>query len=301
MLELDFAFFNLTEVTKTGLAYKRLFLDRLAPLFFPPRLKKIIKFPYLNACGGNIWLPLCIDNLNVVQREGRMRLAQKTSALLEEYHLSHMAVDRRLKNKAAEFCPAETLLYGDDFIKALSYVLIHALLSKYALQKIIVVGYIEGFSGYISSLARYGLPISIQSMFPVRYEILIHQLMYDQGQAISTSYLSPENWESEDLVIIFDDSVKAACGNKNKAVIVVLNDFSCRLAPELDREFLFNGLQPALYNAAPILESCLRAKAGKSYAGPESIKPDMQKQEFISLVNTGHELGLWDLFLDKVL
>ncbi|HNX28827.1 MAG TPA: hypothetical protein PKN87_05375 [Syntrophomonadaceae bacterium] len=301
MLDLDFAFFNLTDKTKTGLAYKKVFLDRLAPLFFAPRLQRIIKISCLNACGGNILLPLGVGNLNKIQQGSKRILALKTGALLEEYELRYLAVDRRLKNEVTDICSGQELVYGDNFIKALSHVFIKAFLSRYELNKIIIVGSTEDFSCFISSLEQYCLPVSIQTIFPQRHEIFVHQLLYEKGQAVSTSYLTPENWGRDDLVIIFADHTEPITSKISSGLTIYLNNCSCSLAPALDSDFTLNGLIPALYNLAPILESCLMAKAGIPDLDSELINVAEPKSDFITLENIGHQWGLWDLFLDKVL
>ncbi len=300
MLDLDFAFFNLINQTRTGLAFKKVFLDKLAPLFYVPRLKKIIKIPYLEACGGNIMLPLGVSNLHDLQHESKHIFARKIDSLLHEYQLNYLAVDRRLKNELTEITNGQVIVYGDNFIKALAHVIIKNLLNRYELHKIIIVGTTEDFPGFISSLEQYCLPISLQALYPRQQELFAHHLLYEKGQAVSTSYLNPQNWERDDLIIILTDLAESITDKNNAGLTIYLNNCSCSLAPRLDSEFECNGLFPALYNIAPILESCLLAKAGIQNSGTESITVNTPKAEFLTLENIGHQWGLWDLFLDKV-
>ncbi len=300
MLDLDFAFFNLINQTRTGLAFKKVFLDKLAPIFYAPRLKRIIKLPYMEACGGNIMLPLGIANLQDLQHESKHLLAGKLGSLLQEYKLRYLAVDRRLKNQLTDITDGQVLVHGDNFIKALAHVFIKELLTRYELHKIIIVGTIEDFPGFISSLEQYGLPISIQALYPQQQELFAHHLLYEKGQAVSTSYLNPQNWGRDDLVFILTDLTETITDGKNAALTIYLNNCSCSLAPRLDSEFERNGLFPVLYNLAPILESCLLAKAGIQNFGTESITVNAPNTEFLTLENIGYQWGLWELFLDKV-
>jgi hypothetical protein len=73
-------------------------------------------------------------------------------------------------------------------------------------------------------------------------------------------------------------------------------------APELEQVLQDAGLEPQMYNLAPILESCLLAQAGKSvhsgesnYLDTEFMLPDVYRE----MIETGHYLGMWEPFLDK--
>jgi len=45
MLDLDFAYLSLQTSDRKGLAGRKYFLDRLAPLFYGPRIARLIKVP----------------------------------------------------------------------------------------------------------------------------------------------------------------------------------------------------------------------------------------------------------------
>lgn len=301
MLDLDFAFLNIVNQNKTGPGYKKIFLDMLAPFFFAPRLQKIIKLPYMEACGGNIMIPLGSAHLNLLKLAGRQAMAQRLTAILQEYQLGFLAVDRRLKSEAANIFPGQVMVFGDNFIKALAHVFIKNILEHRNLQRIIIVGSTEDFPGFVQSLDRYGLPLSIQTLCPQQQEALAHQMLYEKGLAVSISLLNPDCWENDDLAIVFADSPGVFRGNRNAGLTIDLNNHSCDLAPGLSSEFERNGLLPALYNIAPILESCLLAKAGFYGSGAESIAADSSKAEFTNLEKIGRQWGLWDVFLDKVI
>lgn len=301
MLDLDFAFLNMVNQNKTGPGYKKIFLDMLAPFFFAPRLQKIIKLPYMEACGGNIMIPLGSSHLNLLKQTGQQTMAQRLSAILQEYQLRFLAVDRRLKNEITDIFLGQVMVFGDNFIKALAHVFIKNILEHCNLQRIIIVGSIEDFPGFIHSLGQYGLPISIQTLCPQQQEALVHQLLYEKGLAVSISLLNPDYWENDDLAIVFADLPGIFRGNRNAGLTIDLNNHGSNLAPVLSSEFERNGLLPALYNMAPILESCLLAKAGFYGSEAEFIAADSSKAEFTNLEKIGRQWGLWDVFLDKVI
>lgn len=301
MLDLDFAFLNMVNQNKTGPGYKKIFLDMLAPFFFAPRLQKIIKLPYMEACGGNIMIPLGSSHLNLLKQTGQQTMAQRLSAILQEYQLRFLAVDRRLKNEITDIFLGQVMVFGDNFIKALAHVFIKNILEHCNLQRIIIVGSIEDFPGFIHSLGQYGLPISIQTLCPQQQEALVHQLLYEKGLAVSISLLNPDYWENDDLAIVFADLPGIFRGNRNAGLTIDLNNRGSNLAPVLSSEFERNGLLPALYNMAPILESCLLAKAGFYGSDAEFIAADSSKAEFTNLEKIGRQWGLWDVFLDKVI
>ena len=301
MLDLDFAFLNIVNQNKTGPGYKKIFLDMLAPFFFAPRLQKIIKLPYMEACGGNIMIPLGSSQLNLLKQAGRQAMAQRLTAMLQEYQLKFLAADRRLQGEITDIFPGQVMVFGDNFIKALAHVFIENILEHRNLQRIIVVGSIEDFPFFVHSLNRFGLPISIQTLCPQQQEALVHQLLYEKGLAVSISLLNPDHWGKDDLAIIFADLPGVFPGNRNAGLTINLNNHGCALAPGLNSEFERNGLLPAMYNMAPILESCLLAKAGFNGRGAESIAADDVKAEFTNLEKIGRQWGLWNVFLDKVI
>lgn len=213
-----------------------------------------------------------------------------------------MAVDRRLKpqfiNLASEFKP----IFGDDFIKALVLVLIRECLSKRKMEKIIIVGNPEELAYFIEELTIYDLPLSLQHWNPSRYELLAHRLLYEKGYAVSISLLSPENWKKKDLVIILDFDRQQIAIRYPDPVYIRLNNHSFNIAPQLEKCLLNSGIDARLHNLAPIMESCFLAKAGFLYLGEERDKANYKDgKNFIYLQEIGDELGLWDLFLDKVI
>jgi len=302
MLDLDFAFFNLINTDRRGIAFKKIFLDRLAPIFFFPRVEKLIDLRELNSRGCNIILPLGQGNLRILEPENQRAILNKSTTILNEYKLQTMAVDRRLKPQFLELSNGFSPVFGDNFIKALAFVLIRESLVKKKIGKMIIVGDTEKFPNFIEELTIYDVPISIQNYNPSRYELLAHHLLYEKGYAVSTSYLNPENWGDRDLVVMLDLDGQQLAIRYPEAFYIRLSNNSCNIAPQLEKCLLNSGIDCKLHNLAPIMESCLLSKAGFLSSSEEQDKANKKDGKyFILLQELGDELGLWDLFLDKII
>ncbi|MGI5911232.1 MAG: hypothetical protein ACOX6E_01445 [Syntrophomonadaceae bacterium] len=302
MLDLDFAFFNLNHAEKRGIMSRKYFLDRLAPVFFLPRVEKLIQLTGLNFQGCQISMPLGPGNLSLIELEKRQAIFQHTTKLVKEYHLTRMAVDRRLKEQLFELSNSFPVIFGDNFIKALATALISRILSRHVIKRIIMVGEMEDFPEFLSEIGEFGVPLSIQSMYPTRYEVMTYRLLYEKGNAVSTSALNPYSWGKGDLVFVFDPAQEElTMAYANACCYVRLTNNGCNLAPELEAKLSQNGLVNCLYNLAPIMETCMLEEAGFSVRGAERVNEGSHGRVFITLKQVGDEMGLWDLFLDKAI
>lgn len=302
MLDLDFAFFNMREGNRQGLANRKTFLDRLALFLFPPRVEHLINFGRLGLKGCNVILPLGEGNWSILNHDNRGRIIEKTEAILNEYELPRMGVDRRLKGVLAAEEHHLPVYFGDKFISVLAAVLIEKAISRHDIKKLVLVGNVPHLESLLNNLSAYNIPISVQNYQPVRYEIMIYRLLYEEGLAVSNSYLNPQNWSRGDLIIYFETGVRSLALASPQAFYLRLDDERSGLAPELETVLTDSGLNPKLHTLAPILETCLLAKAGKTNpdgeekhfnidTGPEVIYSEM--------IEAGHTLGLWEPFLDK--
>jgi hypothetical protein len=303
MLDLDFAFLNLNHSEKRGLMYRKYFLDRLGPVFFSPRVEKLIQLSGLNFQGCQISMPLGPGNLSLIEPETRQLMISRSAAIAREYQLPRLAVDRRLKQHLLELSISFPLVFGDNFIKALAVALTARMLSRRELKRVILVGETEYFTDFIEAICAYGIPLSIQTRFPARYEIMAYHLLYEKGYAVSTSVLSPHTWDEGDLIFIFDPREEGAAAVLPRVCCIRLVDNSCGLAPELEAKLGRNGMLNRLYNLAPIMETCMLAEAGFLSFDGEKIGTNgansNEGRKFLGLQQVGAELGLWDLFLDK--
>ena len=305
MLDLDFAFFNLNSNEKRGLMYQKYFLDRLGPVFFSPRVDKLIQLSNLNFRGCNISMPLGPANLKMMGPEKKQMMLERSTAIVQEYNLPSMAVDRRLKEQLLELSIGFPLIFGDNFIKALTLAITGRMLSRHAIKRVVLVGEVDCFPQLVSALGAYGVPLSIQTMYPGQYEVMSYRLLYEKGYAVSTSVLNPYSWEKGDLVFLFDPEKEGLAFAFPRAYCVQLTNNGWDLAPELENQFTQNGMDSRLYNLAPIMETCLLVEAGFLSPGGEQIRTnDISREEgqkFLTIQKVGDVLGLWDLFLDKAI
>ncbi|MGE5389754.1 MAG: hypothetical protein ACM3PE_01695 [Deltaproteobacteria bacterium] len=302
MFDLDFGYFNILDSDRRGLFSQKLFLERMAPVFFAPRVEKLIEIPDLQARGCNINLPLGAGNLAVLEQETRQAMAEKSLGLINDYGLSRLAVDRGLKKRALQgLLPAANLTFGDCFIKAMAAALVARMLSRRELKKIIIVGELENPLAFTARLCQYGLPVSMQSYHPARYEILSYKLLYEKGYPFATSWLDPGTWERGDLALVFDgENLPGTCNTE--AFCLRLDNASRGWAPQLENELEKGGIPSTLNNLAPIVESCLWSQAGFSDRYSEQARSDLQESDneadnFARLEALGDSIGLWDIFL----
>lgn len=305
MLDLDFAFFKLSSDEKRGLFYRKQFLNRLAPVFFSPRVEKLIQLNELNFTGCQISMPLGPGNLGLIEPEKQQSMLKRCTGIVQDYQLPSMAVDRRLKRQLLKLSIGFPLVFGDNFIKALAAAITARMLSRRKIKRIIIVGEVDHYAEFISGISLCGVPLSIQTMFPAQYEVMTYRLLYEQGYAVSTSALNPHSWDAGDLVFIFDPHREGLAVAFPQACCIQLTNNVCGLAPELEAKLSRNAVESRLYNLAPIMETCMLGEAGILSPGGEQIRANEAERDdgniFLTLQQVGEELGLWDLFLDKAI
>ena len=304
MLDLDFAFFNMRDSNRQGLANRKTFLDRLAPLLFPPRVKRLINFGSLGLKGCNVMLPLGEGNWSILNQDNRGYMIEKTGAILNEYELTRMGVDRRLKGIFNDQKYGLQVIFGDHFISALAAVLVNRAVAVRDIKKLVLVGDFPDLGPLINNVSRYQIPISVQNYHPGRYEIMAYRLLYEEGLAVSNSYINPHNWSKGDLIVSVEPRSRSLAVASPKAFYIRLDDDCSGLAPELEQVLAGSGLNPTLNTLAPILESCLLDQAGKiNHDGEDNYFDGEEKSGNLhnALIEAGSNLGLWDPFLDKVL
>lgn len=290
MLDLDFAFFNMRESNRQGLANRKTFLDRLAPILFSPRVKQLINFGRLGLKGCNVLLPMGEGNWTIMNPNNRGRMMEKTEEILNDYELPRLGVDRRLKSLFLAEQHNLPVVFGDHFISALAAVLIEKAIVFQDPGKLILVGDIPDVFPLLTNLAGYHIPISMQNYYPVRNEIMVHRLLYDKGLAVSNSYVNPHNWRKGDLIVSFEPSGRSLAIASPEVFGIRLDDDSTGLAPELEQALTEAGLNPKINTLAPILETCLLAEAGYLNLSGEELHE--------GLIEAGDNIGLWEPFLD---
>lgn len=300
MGELDFAFFNLIKQDKKGLFYKKGLLDRLTPFIFHPRIKNLIQLPSIDCRGCHIVVPLGAGNMSLLEPSKQHIMFQRSYQVAQDFNLPAIAVNRSIKDLCLNAGDDLPLIFGDEFIKALAYTLIKHFLSHRQISKVVLVGEIPGWAGFIEEVSNLQVPVSIQSTCPSRYEIMIYRLMYEKGNVVSNSQINPHKWERGNLVIIFDSRYHQLSIGIPDLILFKLTNESRGLASDLESRLQNSQIEPLLCNLAPILESCLLQQAGFWGTDREQDTFKGEKATFQSLAEWGQRNGIWDLFLDKV-
>jgi hypothetical protein len=297
MIELNFALLNWNHKDKRGFIYRKGFLNRLAPLFFAPRVERLIELQGFNLRGCQLSIPLGPGNLDLLDRETRRDMVARAGFLLADYGLQQAAVPRKLRSSLPQIWESLVpVVFGEDFIKALAVTAVAWNFSRHDLKKIIVVGEVEHFATFISNLAGYGIPVSLQSCQPTRYELLAHRLLYTEGYAVSTSYLNPAEWEEGELALVFDRG--RAWIQAPRSGCLYLDNQSQGLFPFLEEQLAQNGIDANLGSLAPLLEASLL----HDFAGEREQQTYLSEdapESFLWLQQRAEEVGLWELFLDK--
>lgn len=298
MLDLNFAYFNMMEIKRRGLASRKGFLDRLAPIFFSPRIEKLIDLGGAGLKGCNIHLPLAKENWGILNINKQLELINKMENILLDYTLKGLAVDRKLKNifgKGQEI----PLFYGDVFIKALLIVIIKKEIAIKELKKLILVGDLPGISLLIEELNTFQIPISLQNFHPKRYELMIHRLLYEKGLAVSNSYINPQEWKEEEMVIVFETGYRDFLKMYPLLRCIFLDNNSSGLAPLLEQRLENSGVSKELSKLAPILEACIFFQIFYDDSRFRISPGEETEKEMDVFINYASNLGIWEAFLDK--
>ncbi|MDD4801763.1 MAG: hypothetical protein PHF24_02295 [Syntrophomonas sp.] len=291
MLDFDFAFFNMQENNRGGLANRKSFLDWLAPVFYSPRVKQLIHFGRLGLKGCNVRLPLGEGNWTILNPNNRGLMIEKTEAILKDYEIPRMGVDRRLKSLFLSQQHNLPVVFGDHFISALAAILIEKAIASQDIKKLVLVGDIPDLFPLLNNISRYHIPVSVQNYHPVANETTFYRLLYDKGLAVSNSFIKPQNWGPGDLIVSFEPGSRSLAVASPEVFAIRLDDDSSGLAPELEQVLIRAGLNPKMNTLAPILETCLLRKEGKLNSDEE----DGQQE----LIAVGDDIGLWEPFLDN--
>ncbi|HZK44287.1 MAG TPA: hypothetical protein VFC73_08400 [Syntrophomonadaceae bacterium] len=301
MLNLDFAFLNLINKDKKGLASQKYFLEKLTPIFFKPRLEKLIDLRNVSLKGCNISVPLGINNFQMLNQDLQNDLLDKSFNIVNEYGIHYMAVDRKLKLLLRGLTNYRSLVFGDNFIKALANVVIADTLNKHSIKKIIIIGETERFEDFLEVITSYELPLSLQNQNPHYHEKMTYRMLYERGCAVSNSYISPDEWGEKDIIINFDQGDGQLSISSPDLYYFEFANNKVNLAPKLEEKLGLSGIEPNISSLAPILETSLWRKAGFLHLGEEQsyAKELINGKAFLTLQKTGDRWGLWDQFLDN--
>ncbi len=283
---------------KQGLFYRKYFLDRLASFLFAPRVAHRMELPAVAASGYHVLLPLGAGNLSQMAAEPRQQLVSRSIDVVRDLNLSGLAADRHLRGQYPSLPAGFRLVWGDNFIKALALAFIRRILSQRQVKRVVVATDHQDLSPFIDYMPTFGVPLSVQSYHPARYEPLAHQIMYDKGVAVSTSVFNPGSWERGDLVVVFEPEDRFKNLPHQSESYLQLNDDSPLIPPVLAGSLASYGLKTSLFSLASILEICLEPALARLAPAEKGLDHD-SSQLFVAMEQAASSRGWWDLFLDK--
>ncbi|MDO4539588.1 MAG: hypothetical protein Q4B48_00610 [Syntrophomonadaceae bacterium] len=288
MLQLDFAYWHLLPSARQGMARGMNMPEWLAPFFLAPRLKQLLRFEGLAWQGAEMLLPAGPAQWQGLTPELRRYLWRRSTALLPEYGLPLLAVDRRLKGLFKALSPPPPITFGDAFMTALALVWTEQMLEETkSARRIMVVAAQDDLNlpELLLRLHGFGLPLALQSPNPIYQEAMLYRLLYHHGAAVSNHLIDPHGWSSDTLVLQWGGPAlpPAPCRLR-------LADDSLGLAPALESRLQAAGLSGELYQLAPIMEANLFRQCRV---------PPGEQTVLDFLLQSGTECGVWQAFLDK--
>lgn len=296
MFNVDFAYFNMLETERGGLAKSRYFLNRLAAFMYFPRIEKFIDLGINDLQGCNLLLPLGKKDWYQLEEYRQVKILQKIDNLIDECSLKSLALNRNGKDFILSHRNDLIFTFGDIFIKLLVAVFIEDTLSRRDIKHIILMGEIPGLKNLLEYISKWGVPISIQNYQPHKFERITHDLLYHKGIAITNSQIKPQSWQKGDLVLGFDITGRRFALMSPDAFYLPLDNESRGLAPYFEARLMSAGLDSSLATLAPIMENCLLKNDTDFEIDEEN---NVKNYYYNVLIDRGWQMGLWLAFLDK--
>lgn len=297
-------------------------LNKLAPFFYVPRWQNQIELGVGQLNALLLMIPMGISNWSHLSIPVRQKLEERINSLCCGEGLSAVGVSRKLGDeifaRGEELCacpsagavggrpvplipagdhrpplqmddngPPLVCRNGDYFIAAMTGMNVKKILGEDDIHRIVVAGDEPEawFLAYYLS-DRFKWPVILQSREPQVHEKAAARLLYQEGIALPLGVFNPEKWNKNDIVILceeyyvywgslYGEGHKLNIGNNSKGH-----------APLLEQAMLSKGIDPALHNLAPFIETCLLSDENGS------------KRQLIDRIDEKGG-GIWQYFLDK--
>ncbi len=270
---------------RRGLLFKPSVLNRVAPLFFGPRLSRVIALTKVGLLAKELLIPLGHENWKSLTPEIRETLGQRVLHLCQKQKIQSLGVSRGLPPDSLGSLAAKRR--GDNFIMALALLKIAESLGQTRGRRIILVSDQKlAFSLAVLVSERFKVPVFLQSTTPCRHEAFAWRMLYREGLAISLSAINPAQWKDDDIVLLLDEGYAHLVKGYESGWRLNLFDSSQGHAPQLEEELQEQGMDPALRNLAPLMEAYLLQEVNGHYK--DCIKIIEEKGSKI-----------WGYFLDK--
>ncbi|MGE5543799.1 MAG: hypothetical protein ACM3UW_02400 [Bacillota bacterium] len=261
-------------------------LNRIAPLFFRPRSSRTIRLNEIGLEAREIHIPLGSENWDFLDQRIGEQFGQKVKSLCRKQDIESLGITRNLRTDRLSSLALEGRR-GDKFIVVLALLKIEEILGRIRAQRVILVSDQElAYCLAVKVSERFKLPVSLQTVHPAQHESMALRMLHQEGLALSLAALKPARWQDEDIVIVLDESYAGLAKGNGNGWRINLADSSRGHAPELEMRLQRQGLDPALCNLAPLMETYLLHKKNPGL-------PD--------IIPTIEEKGgrIWEYFLDK--
>lgn len=265
--------------------FKPSVLNRVAPLFFGPRLSRAIRLKGVGLEARELLIPLGNENWDGLAPQIREHFGKRVTTLCRKQEIESLGVTRDLQPESLGSMAMERR--GDNFIVALALLRIEESLGKIGGRRVILVSDQKlAFLLAVKVSERFKVPVFLQSVNPRQHEATALRMLHQEGLAISLSTLKPAKWKHDDIVLLLDEGYANLVNSFATGWRVNLFDNSQGHAPELEEELQGQGMDPALRNLAPLMEAYLL----------NGINGDQRDNIGVIEEKGG---GVWDYFLDK--
>jgi hypothetical protein len=269
-----------------GFLFRPEVLNRVAPLFFGPRLSRAIQLKDAGLNGRVLHIPLGCENWENLRPQIREEFGQRVQSLCRKQGIESLGITRGLSLESLGSLALQSRS-GDKFITALALLKIEEVLGQTGGQRVILVSDQKlAFKLAVKVSERFKLPVFLQCANPSRHEATALRILHQEGLAISLGVLKPAKWKDDDIILLLDDSYADLVSSTATGRQLTLAESSHGHAPQLEESLQRQGVDPALRNLAPLMEAFL-------LDGTSANRQD--------LVRTIEEEGgqVWDYFLDK--
>ena len=284
-----------------GPLFKPAVLNKVASLFFAPRISRTIRIKEVGLEVRELHIPLENESLYYLDPRLKEQFRQKLEALCRKLGIESLGISRVLRPGIMSPRTVEGRR-GDYFIISLALLRLEEMLECIRAQRVILVSDQElAYTLAVEISERFKLPVFLQTANPRQHEPAVLTMLRQQGLALSLALLKPAGWKEDDIIFILDEKYRWCQGDGSRdtktgvkrtvpltpLTPIDLSDGSEGQAPELEVSLQEQGLNPALHHLAPLMEAyLLDGKDGE----PQGIIKHLEEEG----------ARVWDYFLDKV-
>lgn len=247
------ALVNIIESERRAIRFGSGVLNRVAPLFFRPRLQTVIKMDRIGLGGFRVVIPLTSTGWSQVNDETRQKLFRQSLGVCSNNNLPLIAVNRGLSE---DLDLNHKLHTGDYLITTLALLKTELIAERMITRRVVIAGADLPFFQLARLMQeRYQIPVTLQSMKPAELEAEASRMLYRDGIPLTIAPFNPQSWAQKDIIIFFHEYYAYWGELYGLGAKVNLCNNSTGHAPLLEEELKNSGINPTLENLAPLLET----------------------------------------------